>query len=364
VEGGVARDAQERSASTVSPVTRHLRRLTSLRAFAAGFVFLFHCSGRLPHLGRVLANDGYTGVAFFFVLSGFVLTWSFDASRRRAAFYLRRVARIYPSYLVMLAVAAVVPVATSAVRLRYGAFDSLLLQSWAPPKLNPYTLNGVSWSLSCEAAFYVALPFVLPMMIRATSSRRWLIAVGYLAASSVVVIATAATHHGQDVAFVWPPIRFGEFLLGIVAALEIRRGWRCSARTASALVVLGIASIVAFHGFPASDVGATLIFFAVVVVAAQGDLLSPTTGWLTRRSLVYLGQVSFAFYLVHQLVILNVGDHYGFRGMASVPVLLLAALAAAVALHHIVERPFERRIRAIRLRGGQRVAETAVPVDG
>jgi peptidoglycan/LPS O-acetylase OafA/YrhL len=256
-----------------------------------------------------------------------------------------------------LAVAAVVPVATSAVRLRYGAFDSLLLQSWAPPKLNPYTLNGVSWSLSCEAAFYVALPFVLPMMIRATSSRRWLIAVGYWAASSVVVIATAATHHGQDVAFVWPPIRFGEFLLGIVAALEIRRGWRCSARTASALVVLGIASIVAFHGFPASDVGATLIFFAVVVVAAQGDLLSPTTGWLTRRSLVYLGQVSFAFYLVHQLVLDLVLKRLLPMAHPTVPGLLerasiglVMSLLAAMALHHLVELPGQRLLTRKRAR--------------
>src|SRR5262249_27150790 len=138
----------------------HFRRLTSLRAFAALFVFFFHTDQRMPFT-KPVAQYGFTGVAFFFVLSGFVLAWSFETRRSKKTFYLRRFARIYPSYLVMLIVAALVPIATSAVTVHAAVPDVLLVQSWLPDKLNPYTLNGVSWSLSCEVVFYAALPFVM-----------------------------------------------------------------------------------------------------------------------------------------------------------------------------------------------------------
>ena len=92
--------------------TARLPRLTSLRAFPALLVFGFHLhrAGELPGPWGSVFQAGYTGVAFFFALSGFVLAWSFRTGQPVAAFYLRRCARISPSHLVTLVAALLLPV--------------------------------------------------------------------------------------------------------------------------------------------------------------------------------------------------------------------------------------------------------------
>ena len=94
---------------------RNLPSLTALRAVAALLVFGFHAVGLLAmfgrgHLGRAagkLFASGPTGVSFFFLLSGFVLTWSHrgDAGTSRrplpgaaTTFWRQRAARILPAY--------------------------------------------------------------------------------------------------------------------------------------------------------------------------------------------------------------------------------------------------------------------------
>lgn len=85
------------------------------------------------------------------------------------------------------------------------------------------------------------------------------------------------------------------------------------------------------------------IFLCVVLAAARRDL-DNRPGWLRHRVLIFAGEASFAFYLVHQLVIVNlrrvaVSPHEDFL------ICLLVSLAAALALHMLVERPCNRLLR-------------------
>lgn len=345
--------------------TRHLRRLTSLRAFAALFVFASHLDLRGGTVGpaRVVLEHGYLGVGFFFLLSGFVLAWSFRPGT--GAFYLRRFARIYPSHLVMLVVAALVPVTISAVTPGAVVANAALVQTWLPDRLDPYSLNGVSWSLSCEIAFYAVLPFLLPLLRRCTPVARWALAVGWWGAAAAVITWVAfRSGHDADAAYVFPPLRFGEFLLGVVAAIEVQRGWRLTPRAGLALTVAGLLLVLPGRDhFPATVGGFGLVCLALVVWAAQRDL-DGRPGLLTRPWLVYLGEVSFAFYLVHELVLLNVSEATGLTGWTADLVLVPASCLAAWLLHTLVERPCEVRLRRLRLPGGRPVAATPLPVDG
>ena len=84
-----------------------LDSLTGLRWWAAFAVFCYHMMSfaPVPGLGAV-ARFGNHGVAFFFLLSGFVLTWSAGISGTAVAnFYWRRLARIYPAHVLALLVA-------------------------------------------------------------------------------------------------------------------------------------------------------------------------------------------------------------------------------------------------------------------
>ena len=220
-------------AATGSPAaamsTRTLPRLTSLRAFAALAVFLSHLDIRGGTVGPAgpLVAFGYLGVGFFFVLSGFVLTWSYTPGTGVRAFYLRRFARIWPSHAVMLLLSLLVPVTVVDASARQLLPTAALVQTWAPGLLDPYWLNGVSWSLSCEVAFYLALPLLLAVLPQRGTLARWGLAVGWWAGAGVVTTAVVLQTSGwADAAYTFPPLRFGEFLLGVAAALELRRGRR------------------------------------------------------------------------------------------------------------------------------------------
>jgi peptidoglycan/LPS O-acetylase OafA/YrhL len=232
VRGDDVLDSTSADAVPVAARKATLPRLTSLRAFAALAVFLSHLDIRGGTVGPAgpLVEYGYLGVGFFFVLSGFVLTWSYAPGSGVRAFYLRRFARIWPSHAVMLLVALVAPVTIIDASAAQLLPTAALVQTWVPGVLDPYWLNGVSWSLSCEVAFYLVLPLLLPLMLRRGALLRWGLAVGWWAGAGVITTVVVLTTSGwADAAYTFPPLRFGEFLLGVAAALELRRGRRFSA---------------------------------------------------------------------------------------------------------------------------------------
>ena len=88
--------------SSAGNVRSRLDSLTGLRWWAAFGVFAYHMANLAPLRHQSLLNVGYTGVSFFFVLSGFVLTWSAKPSTGVRQFWWRRFARIWPAHFVAL----------------------------------------------------------------------------------------------------------------------------------------------------------------------------------------------------------------------------------------------------------------------
>jgi peptidoglycan/LPS O-acetylase OafA/YrhL len=60
--------------------------------------------------------------------------------------------------------------------------------------------------------------------------------------------------------------------------------------------------------------------------------------------MVYAGDLAFAFYLVHELTILNFRHWFDLPPLGLTVAALAAAIAGAVALHHGVEQPAQRRL--------------------
>ena len=321
------------------PMRSNLPRLTGLRAFAALVVFAFHVSSRWGIFHIPLAYLGYTGVAMFFVLSGFVLAWSTKPGTRARTFYRRRFARIYPAHLVVLLAAAVVPVVQVARSLPVALPNLLLVQSWSTNGRYVYGMNGDSWSLSCEMAFYAAFPLAFYLFGRLSNRSRWALAGAWWTVAAVVILFNKT----QGWAYYYPPLQFGEFALGMAAAFHLRDGRPVRVPLPAALVVLGAGVLVARKiAYPLPDAALTLAFVLVIVAAARRDLEAPG-GVLGHRWLVYAGEVSYAFYLVHELTIVNV--HHlmpSAPGWAQAATALSAACLLAVALHHLVERPCRR----------------------
>jgi peptidoglycan/LPS O-acetylase OafA/YrhL len=342
---------------------RDLPSLTGLRFVAALMVFAFHTSGygvtttgwwRLPQFG-------FVGVAFFFVLSGVVLTWSSRPGTPARTFWRRRFARVYPAHAVtaVIAIAAYLWFMPPHKALWAGVLALLLLQAWPPVPAVNSAANGVSWSLSCEAFFYALFPWIAPALARRSRARRRVFVGAVLAGCAAMAIVGSLAWGGRyDVPLYENPlVRAGEFVLGVALGLALREGWvpmvrrrtawSAAAAAAGAALLLGWA-----RGWPVPRGIADVLAvgpLALVLVAYAGRDLRGRESWMGRRAMVYLGQLSFAFYLVHQLVMdtmlkrvapLTDGSVAG--ALWRTALALALSLAGAAALHHLVELPGQR----------------------
>jgi len=149
-----------------------------------------------------------------------------------------------------------------------------------------------------------------------------------------------------------PLTRALEFVIGVVLAVEVRNGLRLPRWSLTVGLVLAAGTFVLSGVVPSAYgvVAWTLLPFAVVILASAGSDLRGEGTWFASPTSVLLGQWSFAFYLVHQMIIYLVLVHASPQGSlwvwaAEALGLLLAAVVASAGLYYAIERPFERRLR-------------------
>jgi peptidoglycan/LPS O-acetylase OafA/YrhL len=341
-----------------------LPSITGLRFIGAFGVFAFHVEPLIPHaagmaLWHPLFNSGQAGVSFFFVLSGFVLTWSSRLGDGTVAFWRRRFARIVPLHVLTWAMA--IPV----IALRFGAWPKgwpaigslSLFQSWIPEKSVFLGVNGVAWSLSCEVFFYALFPLVIIAVRRSTARQRWwgmACCVAALAALQLGVWSALGPRTFDPAAWgywavsVHPIGRLPEFLFGALAArqLQTTNRWRLGVLPAA---LIALAAVYLAGLFPLAIVAGwlTIIPFGLLICAAARSDVEDRSRILSASWAVRLGEWSFAFYLSHQVVLRFVGAVWpsDWSPMGQIAVDLIGAIAMCALLYHFVEVPAERALR-------------------
>ncbi|MCL3776977.1 MULTISPECIES: acyltransferase [unclassified Actinomyces] len=336
-----------------------LDSLTGMRWWAAFGVFAYHMTNLAPLPSQDLLRFGYSGVSFFFILSGFVLTWSARPEVTARQFWCRRVARIWPAHLVALALALPVfytlgtpdPAQSWVKPLGPVVLWSVpLLQGFSTDDVISFSGNPAAWTLSCEVFFYLLHPFI---NARRGSKR---VAVLLLGASLLSGLWFCLVPHAGVPS---PVARSWEFLLGMGLAHLARAGLRTPVTPWLAYPVLLLAPIY-YYITVTRDVGPSalvplglaVIYGAAIWIGAQQDLTGTASG-MRQRLLVRAGEVSFCFYLVHATVLYEVKARTGVvswgRPVLSLVVwagVFLGALAVSWVLHRLVERPCEKRLRA------------------
>ncbi|AXE27347.1 acyltransferase [Streptomyces globosus] len=357
-------------------VTR-LDTLTGLRFPAAFVVFLYHAA-LLAFLGvpwlssssaavayyDAVAHAGALGVTFFFVLSGFVLTWSARETDTAPRFWRRRFLKIVPNYVLVWALAMLV-FAAPITDTTTGLLNFFMVQVWYPDFAINFGVNPAGWSLGVEAVFYLLFP-VLIHWIRKIPAHRlnlWAAAVaaGIIATpflSELLVPAGTAmmdTEPGTSVnqyfvSYILPLPRVLDFALGILVARSVMAGrWRNIGMVWSG-VLLAVSYAVGYFTPPIYSTRAVCVIPAALLIAAGA--IADAEGRFTlfrNRVMVWLGDISFAFYLVHYTVMVALWKLLGSKAY-SVPeavalaVLFIAAgILASWALYALVERPITRR---------------------
>ena len=293
----------------------YLPFIDGLRALAVLGVIFFHF--HIAHIG-----GGYVGVDVFFVLSGYLITNLIDSRLRREAFsfahfYERRARRILPALLVtcaLCAIAALVLFVPHDLRefgksLKAAAF---FYSNIVFAQATGYFADSLStrpllhtWSLAVEEQYYLLFPPLLYAMYRATGRNRprlwW--AMSVLAAASLMLSIRWVTTDAES-AFYLLPSRAWELLAGALIALAPRQLQlpRAIAEPLAALGLLCIGVSFAIYDrttpFPGT---AALLPCAGTMLLIISNLthLTRVGRFLSHRSLVYVGLISYGLYLYH-----------------------------------------------------------------
>jgi peptidoglycan/LPS O-acetylase OafA/YrhL len=150
---------------------KKLDALTSLRFFAAALIVIGHSHPLFGSCGLANAAPLGQGVSFFFVLSGFILSWNYPSlvgTKERINFWVARFARIWPLHAVtcLMWIAIVANFKPSGFGWDITCLlklisNLLLVQAWIPLHDWALSYNGVSWSISAEFFFYALFPILV-----------------------------------------------------------------------------------------------------------------------------------------------------------------------------------------------------------
>jgi peptidoglycan/LPS O-acetylase OafA/YrhL len=319
--------------------------IDGLRAVAVLGVLLFHA-------GFTTISGGFVGVDVFFVISGYLITGNIIKDCRSGSFsfygfYGRRVRRIFPALIVVLAfslaagwliflplhyellskeaIAGALLVPNFLFWSQTGYFDS---DAISKPLLH-------LWSLGVEEQFYLAWPLALFLI-----ATRRLLLIGFLTFVTALSFALYVTITPTDaaLAFYLPQFRIWELSLGALIACA----GPLSARTVfrSALSVSGICAIVAAmvlfdpHSPSPGYLALPALGAAAVVWAGRDTIAAKALSW---RPVVYVGLISYPLYLWHW-PLLSFAHYQQITGHMALPAILAASFLLAVGTYEFIEK--------------------------
>jgi len=331
--------------------TAYIERLDHLRFFAAALVLLFHgwllIGGATRAIRQIpIINQGQIGVQLFMVISGFILAIiSYDKELSASRFYLNRALRIYPLFLVVLALGYF---ATPDPRPTSITIDFLIatLPISNLSRLSYGEFGGQLWSIAVELQFYLLFPF-LHMMLARRGPRYHLSLLAFLIAMRAAVFLLHGTVY--DLSYFSLFGCLDVFLIGHLSGWAYRRGylhlegpqWAFGAALAIGILIWTGDRMHLFD----HDSGLWIIWpevlamaFAVVVPA----YIQCRTRIPFSSGLAALGRWSYSIYLWHIAVILILQRlHFdNLNPYLFGCVVLSVTVVIAAASYHIIERPF------------------------
>lgn len=342
--------------------------LTGIRAVVAYWVVCYHLLPveQAPAPIFTLVSRGATGVDIFFILSGFILTYTYqgrDFADR--TFWLLRAARIYPVYLVGMVLFTPFIVMNLAEKhaslidvsirmLVYGITTLVLVQAWIPRLALAW--NGPGWSLSAEAFFYALFPYLLRLLksktLFFTAGVAAIAYLCYLLPITVNIILPERISDDQQ----WilfktfnPIVRLPEFIIGICLGRLTLSGYgRIIAKlTFPILFVFILTSSIINNSFIFHIVSIPIICLLIISLFYGNN---KTCRAFASWPMVMLGHASYAVYILHIPIAywynwLNVGDPKAIFSIPDLVIYLIILTCLALLSYRFIERPANNALR-------------------
>ena len=351
--------------------------LTGVRFFAALFVVVFHTeyvwlaeTTMIDGPIRNIMRSGFSGVGFFFILSGFVLGYRYGdetADFPYHRYFVARFARIYPALFFSLLVAAPVALAAGLAPngdLALGGLgpvesviitfvgNAAVLSAWFP---DIAYWNYPAWSLACEVFFYALFPALCAVVWKGGRRTAWASCAGLVVTCALLQGRALAGPIPIETVSMFPPLRFLQFGTGVVLARAYLLSKHESSSVLTTLPVLVLIAVFAVSDRFSRDYLHTgwidIISLLTIYFLAQRE--SFLTRILSHPLLLLLGESSYALYLLHvplrdtTRAIVNRVDALQRlpQELIFVTFLVLAVLASVLTFTYL-EAPARRRINA------------------
>jgi peptidoglycan/LPS O-acetylase OafA/YrhL len=333
----------------VHKLTARLQGLDSLRGMAALAVVLFHYTfGYTEVVGKhmpgldLIATNGHFGIYLFFIISGFVIFMTLERSARAADFSVSRFARLWPTYLVCGGFTSLLIVVLDFNPNQLTVGDALLNVLMLNKILGNVSIDPSYWTLTYEVLFYAgaAMTFFGLKIKRI----EWA-CLAWLGLAFVARVSTFNEQH-QRLGVLLGVDYCHFFVLGMMIYLIYQR--RTDWLTWSTAI---LAFSMTLFG-PSYNPGAiklwqfmlmTALFVLVVWLVAERKIR-----FLNIAPLLFLGEISYSLYLVHQIAgywVIRQLEALGWDPDHAIWVAALCAIVVATCVRKWVEVPAQKAIR-------------------
>nr|DAP94913.1 MAG TPA: putative acyltransferase [Caudoviricetes sp.] len=288
----------------------HILPLTSIRFFAAIFVLFSHLDFfKNTPFDFIYVKEGFIGVTLFFILSGFVLSYSYqekllDGEKNKFDFYTARIARIYPLHLLTLLFTLLFLYQNESVKEILS--NIFLLQALIPKASYYFSLNAPSWSISVELFFYFLFPFLI------TRSSNTLIKVTIFILILKILLSEINISEKAIHAYIYisPILRLPDFIIGVLIFRLRFNKLNLNIPTYQVIIfqILSISLFLIFIYYSYMvNIAYRFDIYYIIPMSVLIISLSYSNGFITKvlshKTLVLLGESSFSLYMIHQLII-------------------------------------------------------------
>lgn len=322
-----------------------------LRCFLMLLIFLEHYPGSPIRVGGL-------AVCFFFVLSGFILSYGYSdriisGAVKYKDFILGRFLKIFILHWILLPIGFYLNRVTWAYTGKYVLANFLLLQSWIPDCYSYYSGNGVSWFLSTLLFCYMIYPFLIKGFSFLSIKESILLCMGLLFVR-VLLENIIPNEYQVDWLYISPFVRWIDFSMGILFykfLMAVSTNLLNYFHSKMRLYWVGLFCSFLFCSFLSDTCLYWFMFFILIYLLLFWE--SHTTKNLGNGIIYQVfswgAKISFSFYLIHQIYIIVLYNHFPFDSIHEFGkffIILSSCIIVSYISYSYIEHPIYKKLRS------------------
>ena len=313
-------------------------------------VVLYHLDLNISNIN--LFSGGYLGVDIFFVLSGYLITKiSIEKKRTFSQNILSRLRRLLPALLLMILItivyASIFYMPQNLIKTSYGSiFSSLFLSNlYFYKSLQIYGDDSQfsslihTWSLSAEMQIYLFFFISILFINKKNDLKKYVLFIFFIS-----LIITFYFHNEKKLFSFYSPItRLVEFSAGALTFLfyiEIKKFIGNKINIFFVIAFLSILILLSYSNNPMPNIINLIVVLSSIILILNKNFKFFYKKNFLRDFFVYLGKISYSFYLFHYPVFLLIDNLILEKDYINIALKLLISISFAILSYEIVEKKF------------------------